>query len=75
MQENKTTTIHLRSFAEKYLQFIKNNHASPSCNTFLQEKHHRMPKISSFIKCAFLKSANNPNRALKIRPHQVVSER
>jgi hypothetical protein len=44
MQENKTTTIHLRSFAEKYLQFIKNNHANPSCNTFLQEKHHRMPK-------------------------------
>ena len=23
MQENKTTTIHLISFAEKYLQFIK----------------------------------------------------
>jgi hypothetical protein len=23
VQENKTTTIHLRSFAEKYLQFIK----------------------------------------------------
>jgi hypothetical protein len=60
--------IKLQPFNQEVLQKIltnhqENNHANPSCNTFLQEKHHRMPKISSFNKCAFLKSANNPNGA------------
>jgi len=62
--------IKLQPFIQEFLQ--KNTYNSSkitmqtlvvTCNTFLQEKYHRMPKISSFNKCAFLKSANNPNGA------------
>ena len=65
---NTCKKIRLQPFNQEVLQkntynSSRNNHANPSCNTFLQEKHQRMPKISSFNKCAFLKSANNSNRA------------
>jgi hypothetical protein len=42
--------IRLQPFIQEVLQkntynSSRNNHANPSCNTFLQEKHHKMPKI------------------------------
>jgi hypothetical protein len=40
----------------------RNDHANPTCNTFLQEKHHKMPKMSSFNKCASLDQPNTQDR-------------
>ena len=63
MQEIKLQPFNQEVLQKNAYNSSRNNHANPSCNTFLQEKHRRMAKISSFNKYAFLKSANNPNGA------------
>jgi hypothetical protein len=60
--------IRLQPFIQEVLQkntynSSRNNHANPSCNTFLKEKYHKMPKMSSFNKRASLNQPNTQERA------------
>jgi hypothetical protein len=71
--------IRLQPFIQEVLQkntynSSRNNHANPSCNTFLQEKHHKMPKNVFLQQVRLTKSAKYPREGANFRPHQVVSQ-
>jgi hypothetical protein len=60
--------IELQSFIQEVLQknnynSSRNNHANPSCNTFLQEKHHKMPKSLPSTSVSSLNQPNTQDRA------------
>jgi hypothetical protein len=63
MQEIKLQPFNQEVLQKNTYNSQRNNHANPSCNTFLQEKHHRMPKMYSFNKCASLNQPNTQDRA------------
>jgi hypothetical protein len=60
--------IELQPFIQEVLQkstynSSRNNHANPSCNTFLKEKHHKMPKSLPSTSAPSLNQTNTQDRA------------
>jgi hypothetical protein len=60
--------IELQPFIQEVLQnntynSLRNNHANPSCNTFLQERHHKMPKSLPSTRAPSLNQPNAQDRA------------
>jgi hypothetical protein len=59
--------IKLQPFIQEVLQkntynSSRNNHANPCCNTFLQEKHHTMPKSLPSTSAPQLNQPNTQDR-------------
>jgi hypothetical protein len=52
----------------------RNNHANPSCNTFLQEKCQNMPKNVFLQQVRLTKSAKYPREGANFKPPYEVNE-
>jgi hypothetical protein len=71
--------IELQPFIQEVLQkntynSLRNNHANPSCNTFLQEKHHKMPKSLPSTSVPSLNQRKYPRYGTNFRPPYAVNK-